>query len=96
MPSNPVEARQIKLENLQNRIQRLERCTQPITDMIADLTSPSVREGSDNKALMEVLELLYFGGNIPDVVMSELKITRSTFFRRRRKLVYTAITYMAL
>lgn len=95
-PSNPVEARQIKIENIQGRIRMLERCTNPITALIADLTSPNVLNGSNNAAMMDIMRLLYFGGNTPDVIIDELNIARSTFFKRRRALVCTAIAYLAL
>lgn len=95
-PSKPVEARQIKIENIQGRIQMLERCTTPITSLIADLTSPNVLNGSNNAAMMDILRLLYFGGNTPDAIIEELNIARRTFFRIRRALVYTTIEYLAL
>lgn len=95
-PSNPVEARQIKIENIQGRIRMLERCTNPITALIADLTSPNVLNGSNNAAMMDIMRLLYFGGNTPDAIIDELNIARRTFFKRRRALVYTTITYLAL
>ena len=95
-PSNPVEARQIKIENIQGRIRMLERCTNPITSLIADLTSPNVLNGSNNAAMMDILRLLYFGGNTPEAIIEELNIARRTFFRIRRSLVYTTIGYLAL
>ncbi len=95
-PSNPVEARQIKIENIQGRIRMLERCTKPITSLIEDLTSPNVLNGSNNAAMMDVMRLLYFGGNTPDVIIDELKIARRTFFRIRHALVCTTIVYLAL
>ena len=95
-PSNPVESRQMKIESLQGRIRTLERWTKPITELIVDLTSPDVLNGSNNAVMMEILRLLYFGGNTPDAIVEELKIARSTFFKRRRQLVYVVITYLAL
>ena len=95
-PSNPVEARQIKIENIQNRIRTLERYTEPITMLIKDLTSPNVLNGSNNAALMDILRLMYFGGNTPEAIMEELKIARRTFYSRRRALVSVTITYLAL
>lgn len=95
VPSNPIEARQIKMEALQARIRKLERCTNPITELMRDLTSPDVLNGSSNLALMEILKLMYFGGNTPDVIISTLNIARRTFFKRRRELVNIAITYLA-
>lgn len=95
-PSNPVEARQIKIESIQKRIKVLERYTEPITALIGDLTSPNVLNGSNNAAMMDVLRLLYFGGNTPDAIIEELNIARRTFFRLRRSLVSVAIMYLAL
>lgn len=95
-PSNPVESRQIKIETLKERIRMLERKTAPITALINDLTSPNVLNGSSNAAMMDVLRLMYFGGNTPDVIIEELNIARRTFFRIRRMLVYTTAAYLAL
>lgn len=95
-PSNPVEARQIKIDRLHERIHALERYTKPITSMMEDLSGEDALNGSNNTALMEILRLMYFGGNLPDAIIDELKISRRTFFSRRRTLVYIAITYLAL
>ena len=95
-PSNPVELRQMKIESLQGRIKMLERWTKPITELIGDLTSPNVLNGSNNAAMMEIMRLMYFGGNTPDAIIEELNISRRTFFNRRRLLVYVTIGYLAL
>ena len=94
--SSPVHARVEKIESLEGRIRWLERYTKPITQLIEDLTAPEVLEYSDNKVLMDILRLMYFGKNPPDVIMGELKIARRTFFKRRRELVNMAISYLAL
>ena len=94
--SSPVHARVEKIESLEGRIRWLERYTKPITQLIEDLTAPEVLEYSENKSLMDILRLMYFGKNPPDVIISELKITRRTFFRQRRELVNMAISYLAL
>ena len=94
--SSPVHARVEKIESLEGRIRWLERYTKPITQLIEDLTAPEVLEYSENKALMNILRLMYFGKNPPDVIIEELKITRRTFFRQRRELVNMAISYLAL
>lgn len=95
-PSNPVESRQIKIDNLHERIRTLERYTEPITMLIGDLTSSNVLNGSNNEALMDILQLMYFGGNTPEAIMEELKISRRTFYSRRRSLVSVTIVYLAL
>lgn len=94
--SSPVHARIEKIENLEGRIRWLERYTNPITQLIEDLTAPEVLEYSENKALMDILRLMYFGKNSPEVIINELNITRRTFFRQRRELVNMAISYLAL
>ena len=94
--SSPVHARVEKIESLEGRIRWLERYTKPITQLIEDLTAPEVLEYSENKALMDILRLMYFGKNPPDVIIEELKIARRTFFKRRRELVNMAISYLAL
>ena len=94
--SSPVHARVEKIESLEGRIRWLERYTKPITQLIEDLTAPEVLEYSENKALMDILRLMYFGKNPPEVIIEELKIARRTFFKRRRELVNMAISYLAL
>ena len=94
--SNPVHTRLVKIENLEARIRYLERYTRPITQLIEDLTAPEVLEYSENKGLMDILKLLYFGKNPPEIVMDELKIARRTFYKRRRELVNMTISYLAL
>lgn len=95
-PSNPVQARVMKIETLEERIRQLERVTKPITSLMENLKAPEVLDGSDNKILSEILRLMYFGKNRPNVIIDELKIARRTFFRLRREIVYTAISYLGL
>lgn len=94
--SSPVHARVERIESLETRIMWLERYTTPITQLIEDLTAPEVLEYSENKALMDILRLMYFGKNPPEMIIDELKIARRTFFKRRRELVNMAISYLAL
>ena len=95
-PSNPVEARQMKIDKLHERIQRLERYTAPITELIEDLSSEDALNGSNNIALMEVLRLVYFGGNTLDAVSEKMKVTRRTLTRIRHQLICVVIGYLAL
>ena len=94
--SDPVHARLVKIEKLEERIKWLERVTKPIELLIGDLTAPEVLEYSNSKGLMEILRLVYFGQNPADAVIEELKITRRTFYRQRRELVNMTISYLAL
>ena len=93
--SNPVHARLVKIENVEERIRKLERVVQPIKQLIEDITAPEVLEYSDNKGLVEILRLVYFGRNPIDAVIEELKIARRTFFKRRRELVNMTVSYLA-
>ena len=95
-PSNPVHARMIKIEQLEERIQKLERWTKPITQLEKDLTSAESLDTSRNKELYEVMKLMYFGKNSSDAIIEELKIARRTLSRRRRELVLTTINYLGL
>lgn len=94
--SNPVHSRLVKIEGIEDRIRYLERYTKPITQLIEDLTAPEVLEYSENKVLIEILRLMYFGKNPPEAVIAELKIAKRTFYRQRRELVNMAISYLAL
>ena len=94
--SDPVSSRVLKIEQLEERIKYLERLTKPITTLIADLNSPDVLNGSYKANLMEVLKLYYFGQNVLDVILEKLNLTRRTFFRLRRELIYVSICYLAL
>ena len=94
-PSNPVQARLMRIESIEGKIHTLERFTKPIVKLIEDLNAPENLEGSNNKILLSILKLMYFGKNIPDDIADELKIAKRTFFKYRRELVYTAIEYLA-
>lgn len=94
--SDPVHQRLAKIEKIEERISILERWTKPITQLIEDLTAPEVLRYSENKGLMEILSLMYFGKNPPETIMEELKIARRTFYNRRRELVNMAVSYLAL
>ena len=94
--SNPEQSRLMKIEGIEEKIRYLERHTKPITQLMEDLTAPEVLEYSENKMLMEIMKLMYFGKNPPEAIMNELNIARTTFFKRRRELVNMAVSYLAL
>lgn len=95
-PSNPVYSHVVSIETLEERIKVLERWTKPIAQMIADLNNQYVLSGSRNADILQILNLMYFGENVPKKVMDELKITRRTFTRRRQELVRITISYLGL
>ena len=94
--SNPVHARVVRIEGVEERIRKLERVVEPIKQLVEDITAPEVLDYSENKGLIEILRLVYFGRNPIEAVIEELKITRRTFFRQRRELVNMTISYLAL
>ena len=94
-PSNPVESRLIKIENLENKIRILERYTKPVTQLMTDLNAPENLIGSENKLLLDILKLLYFGKNTVEAILDELHIARRTFTRKRRDLVLLTADYLA-
>ena len=94
-PSNPVESRLIKIENLENKIRILERYTKPVTQLMTDLNAPENLIGSENKILLDILKLLYFGKNTVEAILDELHIARRTFTRKRRDLVLLTADYLA-
>ena len=94
-PKNPEEARLIKIEGIERRIQVLERYTKPITKLMEDLNAPENLEGSDNEILLQILKLMYFGRNVPDAIIDELRIAKRTFFYKRHELVIMTISYLA-
>ena len=95
-PSDPVQARLLKIEALEDKIRRLERYSKPITQLITDLNSPETLEESDNKILLGILRFMYFGKNKPKAVQDELNLSEQTFFRRRREIVRMAGDYLGL
>ena len=95
-PSSPVHSYLMSIETLETRIKHLERWTNPITKLVADLNNPYTLSGSKNTDLLKILNFMYFGENPPKQVMSELKISDRTFTRRRRELVRIAIDYLGL
>ncbi|MBR0074266.1 MAG: hypothetical protein IJP96_00745 [Synergistaceae bacterium] len=95
-PSNPEEAKLMKIESIEHKIQTLERTTIPITKMINDLNSPENLKGSNNEILFNILKLMYFGGNTPGIIIEKLNIAKRTFTRKRTELVFLTIDYLVL
>ena len=93
-PSNPVQARMMRIEKLEERIRILERLTRPITRLIQDLTAPYVREGSVKAEMYSLMELYYFGQNTVEIVLSELHIGKHGMYNLRRDLVKLLMRYM--
>lgn len=93
-PSNPVASRVEKIEAIERRIKQVERWTKPVERLEKDLNSSEVLENSHNKEMLQILKLFYFNSNAVDLVMRQLHLSRSPFFRKRKKLVLMAIDYL--
>ena len=91
-PSSPVHSYVVGIETLELRIQRLERLTKPITKLMEWLNDDNPKKADMKK----ILELMYFKENQPKQVMTELKVSRRTFARRRNMLVRLTIDYLGL
>ena len=85
-PSSPVYSHVVSIETLEERIKYLERLTNPISKLINDLTDD----------FLQILKLMYFEDNTQKKVMIKLNIPRSTFIRKRYKLVSLTINYLGL
>lgn len=95
-PSDPVHDRIVKLEGLRERIKMLERWTKPITQLLKDLDAPENLDDSDNKIMLEIFKFMYIGKNKIKTVADELNLSDRVFARLRRKLVYTAASYLGV
>ena len=93
-PSDPVEARMMRIEKLEERIRFLERLTQPLTRLIEDLTAPYIHEGSVKAEMYSLMELYYFGQNSITEVMCKLNLSRKSMYIKRQELVKMAMGYM--
>ena len=91
-PSSPVHSYVVGIETLESRIQLLERRTKPITKLMEYLNGDNPKKAD----MKQILELMYFRGNQPKQVMTELKVSRRTFARRRNMLVRLIIDYLGL
>ena len=94
--TDKVSARLERIEKIKEDIDCLECKVKPIQRLIDDLKAPYILSNSPKAALLRILELYYFGNNLPMAVAFEMDITRRTFFRRRGELVKQAIYYLGL
>ena len=94
--SDPVLKCVQQREALEGEIVGLERRTEPITRLTADLESPDVLKGSPHAQMAKILRLYYFGKNPRDLIANALSINIRTVYKMREKLVRMAIRYFAL
>ena len=94
--SDPVLKCVQQREALEGEIAGLERRTDPVTRLLADLESPNVLKGSPYAQIAKILRLYYFGKNSREQISNELKIGMRTIYEKRAELVKMAIRYLGL
>lgn len=92
--SDPVVKYIEKLEAVEEKIENLKRVTEPITQMIKNLTKFYSLEGSLNFDLMKILELHFFKHISTEVAYDVLGWSRMSFFRKKDEVVRLAQKYL--
>ena len=94
--TNPVELHAEKIFSLERQIQRVERNIKPINNLIQDCEKAEKSGSIKAHDYLTILELFYFAENNTKTVITKMNISRSTFYSRRRSLVFKAIGYLGL
>ena len=94
--SDPVVARLLRLEQLENETAWLERRTKPITRLIENLKRSRPAEGTLKADFLLILRKLYFEEKTPEDVAKLMRVGRSVFYERKQKLVRIACQYLGL
>ena len=95
-PGNPVAARGLSLITLEARIERLERMTEPIKNLMEALDAPFVLDGTPLKDLAKVARMYYFAKMPKAEIAARLRVDKRTVYRMRERLVNLVIKYMGL
>jgi hypothetical protein len=85
----------LKIDMLEFLITDLERWTEPIGNLIADLENPC-NLSPKRQEMLQILRVRYLHGNTWSRTVEHLKMTRNTFIERRKRLVLTVIQYLGL
>ncbi len=94
--SDPVMARLIRIEQLENEIAWLDRRTKPITRFVEDLKRSHPVEGSLKADFLILLKNLYFEEHTPEEVVKLMGVGRSLFYKRKQELVKNICLYLGL
>ena len=89
--SDPVFEYLVRLEKLEEKINRLERITTAVKKFIADLEEKQSRK---NLQLLKILRLCYFERQPVETVVKEMRISRPVFYDRKRALVRRAMSFV--
>ena len=90
---DPVAEHYDKLTMIKNRIAQLKVKVQPVNSLISELTNPFSSNPDFSASLHAVLIYIYFGHNTIDETAEFLKLSSSTIYRRKRRLVRMLMTY---
>ncbi|MBQ7214841.1 MAG: hypothetical protein IJS39_02520 [Synergistaceae bacterium] len=94
--SEPVSAYVERLESVEHAIRNVKRYVEPVTRLVADLSSAYVLENSKAEECREILYLHYFGKNALQSILNRLNVSKSVFYERRKYLVQKAMKYLGL
>ena len=89
--SEPVFAFLVSVENLERKIKTLERITEPVKMLMAELDQNG--HGRRSSMWLTLLELYYFDNYSVQAVTRELHVSRSMFFELKNSLVKKAMSY---
>ncbi|MCR4818524.1 MAG: hypothetical protein K5841_06165 [Fretibacterium sp.] len=94
--SDPVAWRMERIDSLERRIAELENRTAPITRMVRDWSEAYGLENSQNRDMLQLLELRYFAGGTWPQAAEKLGISMTSIKEWRQKLVRAAREYLCL
>ena len=94
--SDPVMARLIRMEQLENEIVWLERWTKPIMRFIDDIKRSRPAKGSERADYLILMHVLYFENKNMEDAERVLKASRSVIYRKRRGLIKNICQYLGL
>ena len=94
--SEPVSAYVERIESVEHAILNVKRYVDPITNLKTDLNCAYILANSKAEECRKILYLHYFGKNAMQSILSQMNISKSVFYERRKYLVQQAIKYLGL
>lgn len=91
---DPVSERLERIQAAQDKRQRIERITLPLTRLYKELSDCDVGANAYIYGLVDIFRLYYILGNVWGDVADKLNVGRSVFFKRKARLVGIAANYL--
>lgn len=91
---DPVSERLERIQAAQDKQQRIERITLPLTRLYKELSDCDVGANAYTYGLADIFRLYYILGNVWGDVADKLNVGRSVFFKRKARLVGIAANYL--